>query len=98
MARRAAKIDGNHGEIVAALRKAECSVVSLAKVGNGCPDLLVGRLVDGFRENFLLEVKDPSKPPSHRKLTPAQEQFFAEWNGQRAKVETVEQALRAVGL
>lgn len=42
MMRKYGRTDSNHAEIAAALRKAGASVVSLASVGNGCPDLLVG--------------------------------------------------------
>ena len=48
--RRAAKIDSNHAEIVAALRGIGAYVMSLASVGGGCPDLLVG-----FRGHTFLE-------------------------------------------
>ena len=41
--RRAGKIDANQPEIVAALRDAGCSVLSLAQLGGGVPDLLIGR-------------------------------------------------------
>ena len=51
--RRAAKVDGNQAEIVSALRQVGAEVQSLASVGQGVPDLLVG-----FRSrNFLLECK-----------------------------------------
>ena len=63
--RRAAAVDANQSEIVAALRKAGVTVTPLHQVGGGCPDLLCG-----FRGvNTLLEVKDHAKPPSARKLT-----------------------------
>ena len=52
-------------------------------------DLLVG-----FRgRNYLLEVKDPSKPKADRQLTPDQVKFRDNWNGYYAVVETVEQAI-----
>ena len=38
----APRVDRNHSEIVDALRQAGASVQSLVKVGDGCPDLLVG--------------------------------------------------------
>lgn len=53
--RRAARVDANHAEIVAALRDRGCLVQSLAALGHGVPDLLVehaGKL-------FLVEVKAP---------------------------------------
>lgn len=39
--RRAARVDANHAEIVAALRDRGCLVQSLAALGHGVPDLLV---------------------------------------------------------
>jgi hypothetical protein len=89
MARRAARVDDNQGDIVAALRKMGCSVLQLHTVGAGCPDLLVG--YDTI--NLLLEVKDGSKVPSAQSLTLAQERFFDEWLGQAEVVNSPEQAV-----
>lgn len=94
MMRKVARVDDNQTEIVEALRRVGCSVQSLATVGNGCPDLLVGR--QGV--NTLLEVKDGSKPPSRRRLTPDEQIWQHKWGGQVVTVETVEQALKAVGV
>ena len=92
--RHAAKVDANHAEVVAALRAVGAQVQSLAGVGAGCPDLLVA-----FRGLwYVLEVKDGTKPLSHRKLTPAE----AEWVhtfGDVAPVfvvNSVDDALRAI--
>lgn len=93
MTRRAAKVDGNHAEIASALRAAGCSVQSLAAIGAGCPDLLVGT----ERVNVLLEIKDPTQSPSDRRFTPAQKRWHAEWRGTAHVVETIEQALFVVG-
>ena len=49
----AAKIDDNHKSVVRALKTIGCSVQSMANIGNGCPDLLVGY----HGQNFLVEVK-----------------------------------------
>lgn len=92
MSRRAAKVDGNHAAIVDALRAVGCSVQSLAPVGEGCPDLLVG--VD--RANVLLEIKDGALPPSDRMFTPAQKRWHSEWCGTAHLAESVEQALAIV--
>ena len=59
------KTDNNQTRIVKTLRTAGCFVASLAGVGRGVPDILVGS--DG--KWFLMEIKDGSKPPSQRKLT-----------------------------
>lgn len=92
--RRAARIDDNQREIVEALRRAGASVESLAPMGKGVPDLLVGVK----RNNYLLEVKDGSKRPSARRLTPDEQVWQARWGGQVVTVESVEEALQAVGL
>jgi Holliday junction resolvase len=91
--RRLARVDDNQKEIADALRVRGCSVVSLAAMGAGCPDLLVGR--HGF--NFLLEVKNSALPPSGQKLTKEQWEFHGRWRGQAVVVNSVEQALEAVG-
>lgn len=81
-------VDANQKEIVQALEQIGCDVLEI-----GWPlDLLVGYR----RRNWLLEVKDGSKPPSERKLTDDQVQFFNTWRGQRAKVKTVDEALEVV--
>lgn len=91
---RAAKVDANQGEIVDALRRVGCSVQLLHMVGKGCPDLLVGR----HGVNVLLEIKDGSKPPSARKLTPDQEIWHDNWRGQVTVVCSVHEAFVAVGV
>jgi hypothetical protein len=68
------------------------SVQSLASVGRGCPDLLVG-----FKgRNLLLEVKDGRKPPSARELTDDQKKWHGGWLGNVRVVESVEQAIAAL--
>jgi len=89
---RAARVDANHGEIVAALREIGASVLDLSAVGKGAPDLAVG-----FRgRNWLVECKDGKKSASRRVLTPAQVEFKATWRGQWAVVNSAEQAIELV--
>ncbi len=95
--RRAARTDENQTDIVKALR-ALCgpdAVESLAAVGKGVPDLLVG-----FQgRNILLEVKRPLGPrggKDGRKLTPDQVIWHANWRGQVAVVRSVDEAVKAV--
>lgn len=91
--RRAARIDGNQPDIVKALQAAGATVRSLAAVGSGCPDLLVG-----FRgQNFLLEVKDGRLPPSERGLSEDEAAFHSQWRGQVLTVLDAHDALRAIG-
>lgn len=74
---RAAKVDANHAQVVSALRAAGAMVESLAGVGKGVPDLLVG--VSG--RLALFEIKDGAKVKSAQKLTPAQVEWHARWAG-----------------
>lgn len=75
--RRAAKVDSNQAEIVAALRRIGASVQPIHTLGRGVPDLLVG-----YRgRNLLLEVKDGSLAPSRRALTPDEQAWADSWCG-----------------
>ena len=90
--RRAANLDSNHRAIVLALQAIGATVQSLASMGGGVPDLLVG--YHGL--NVLLEVKDGDKSPSARELTGAELEFHRTWGGQVALVYTAEQAQMVV--
>jgi Holliday junction resolvase len=85
-----ARVDSNHKEIVAALRKAGATVVSLAAMKHGCPDLLVGYA----GETILMEVKMPKG-----KFTPDQLDFLSKWKGGAiSRVDSVDAAIRALGI
>lgn len=87
--RRAARTDENQAEIVRTLEAHGCTVQSLASVGAGVPDLLVGYL----RTNHLLEVKSEKG-----KLRDTQVRWIDGWRGAVHVVRTPEEALRAVGV
>ena len=91
--RRRAKVDANQAEIVAALRRVGASVLDLSSVGGGCPDIQAGYK----NVNYNMEIKDGDKYESQRKLTPAQVAWHRDWRGQVCVVETVDEALRAIG-
>ena len=92
---RAAKIDANHEQVVSALRAAGASVQSLAGVGKGVPDLLVG--YQG--QTLLMEIKDGFKPPSARLLTEDQLRWHQNWRGGAlAVVDGPDAALRMIGV
>lgn len=84
MVRLAPRLDRNHHEIVEALlecpRGSECrvTVINLAGVHCGVPDLLVGV---GGKHTFLCELKDGEKSLSRQALTPDQRRFIARWEG-----------------
>jgi hypothetical protein len=86
---RAAKVDANHAAIVKALRDAGWSVISLARLGAGIPDLCVAK--DG--QTYLIEVKNRA---GKNKLNAEQKAFAASWRGRYACVESPEQALLVV--
>lgn len=90
--RRAAKVDANQADIVKALRQAGASVLCLHRVGQGCPDLLVGK----NEVNLLMECKDGSLPPSWRTLSPDEAEFFETWRGQVKLVKSVDEALEVL--
>ena len=86
-----ARIDTNHKEIVKALREVGATVVSLASMKHGCPDLLVGYA----GETLLMEIKKDSKS----KFTPDQLDFLAKWKGGAvSRVDSVDAAIRALGI
>ena len=85
--RHKARVDANQSIIVDALRQVGARVVSLAAIGKGCPDLLVG-----FRgRNYLLEVKIDKGA-----LTSMQVSFAEMWRGQVVVVRNVDEAIFAI--
>jgi len=79
--RHAAKVDGNHAEIVKRFRQYGWSVLSLAAIGKGCPDLLASR----GATMFLVEVKMPKG-----KTNALQRLWHSTWNGPVVVVRSVE--------
>lgn len=90
--RRNARIDKNHPEIVEAFRKLGASVLSLAPLGRGIPDLLVA--IGGV--TWLIEIK--SKKGKENDL---QIEWAKTWKGKRdvvrdtKGVETVIKMMRS---
>lgn len=90
MPRYAARVDRNHAAIVSALRACGASVVSLAREGEGCPDILVGHQ----RQSVLMEIKSAGG-----KLNDTQQEWHSRWRGgPLVTVWTVEDALRVIGV
>lgn len=84
--RRAARIDGNQPELVKELKKIGAVVADTSRLGDGFPDLVVAYK----GKNYLVEVKDPSQPPSKRRLTPKEKKFLGVWPAPCFVVETLE--------
>lgn len=89
---RAGRIDANQPEIVAAFRRLGCTVAITSNVRDGFPDIVVG-----FRGiNLLVEIKDGSKIPSARKLTPDEQKFHDNWKGGAVIVESVDDVVALI--
>jgi len=92
--RQAARVDGNHAQIVEVLEKAGCRVYSTAQLGDGFPDLLVYSDRHPLK-TFLVEIKDGRRPPSERKLSKPEIKFGEFWPGPVYVVTDVEGAVAA---
>lgn len=87
--RRKAKVDGNQAEIVTMIRANGWSVQKLTAVGDGCPDLLIGKgLV-----HALIEVKLPTED-----LNARQELWHEAWQGTVYIVRSVDDARTLLSL
>jgi len=84
------KVDANHATIVGAMRMIGYSVQSLAPVGKGCPDIIVGgkSRSTGRPFNALLEIKD-----GNAQLNEVQKDWHAAWKGQVCVVRNIDDAL-----
>lgn len=83
--RKHGKVDKTQAAIVEVLREYRFSVLSLASLGNGAPDLLVAR----SNRNYLIECKNT---PIGYKLTPDQKKFHSRWNSDVHIIGSVEGA------
>ena len=83
----ARRVDANQRAVTAELRVLGYSVELTHTVGGGFPDLAVGRW--GITCN--VELKNPDKPPSQRKLTPAEREWHGAWKGCSMVAETAEE-------
>ena len=79
MTRYAKRSDDNHREVVEEFKAAmpEATVHDCSGAGRGFPDLCIGV----FDRNWLVEIKDPAKSASRRRLTAAQVGFHDNWQG-----------------
>lgn len=85
--RKRGRVDSNQKQLVKELRGIGCSVAITSNLGSGFPDIVVG-----YRGvNYLLEIKDPNKPPSQRKLTQDEIEFQDKWKGQYSVIHTLEE-------
>lgn len=87
----ASRVDTNHRAVVTELRQMGLSVRDTSRLGQGFPDIVVGRQ----NRNYLFEIKDPDKKPSARRLTPDEATFHNAWRGQ---VDTIHSAAEALAI
>jgi len=87
--RRAAKVDSNHPEILAAFRQLGCSVLPLHQLGGGVPDALIGL---GGR-SILVEIK-----AGKGQLNEGQAIWHADWKGAIATVRDMGGVITTVKL
>lgn len=88
---RAAKVDGNSAEIIAAFRKFGCSVLPMHQLKNAC-DCAIGL----NKKTVLVEIKDGRRPASQRKLTIGESKFHDSWKGAIHIVEDLSDVIALV--
>ena len=74
--RRDCRPDANHKEISNTFVRLGWSVLDIHQIPNSA-DILVGK----WNHSIVIEIKDGSKPPSKRKLTPGEIRFRDRWRG-----------------
>ena len=88
MSRYHAQVDANQAEVVAQLRQIGASVQSIATVGGGCPDLLVG-----YRgRTYTFEVKS-----GKAKLNDKEREWHRDWRGQVTTIYNAQEAMIVIG-
>lgn len=99
MSYRIKRVDSNQPAIVAQFRNRGASVAILSEIGRGVPDLAIG-VCRGYLEPYtaFIEIKDGSKPPSARKLTPDEQKFKDGWQGNYEVVTSIEDVNKLMDL
>ena len=80
--------DTNHGDIVRVLEQVGFAVKDTSQLG-GFVDVVASRA----NVNYLIEIKDGSKPPSDQVLTPKEQEFHDSWRGPIEILRSTEEAL-----
>lgn len=102
--RRTHRADQNQPDLVKQARKVPGMKVAItSQVGDGFPDLVIGRRVsiDWLKEkfgdwvpmNFIVEIK----PTASEKLRKKQADFEADWPGQYDRATTLSEILKLTG-
>lgn len=83
--RRDARVDANHLDICRALEKCGCSVLSIASIGKGAPDIVIGF----YGNNYLAEIKNGNKG----KVNDKQREFHDKWESNVLVFRSVDEAI-----
>lgn len=94
---RGRRIDGNQRTIDALARRVGAVVIC----ASAAPEIGFDRLYIRGEQTYIVEVKDPSKPPSKRQLTEGEQktrQMIEDAGGKYWIIETDDDLLRMFGL
>lgn len=94
MAYHVRRVDNNQKLITTQLRRLGVSVAVTSSLSKGFPDLVLGYK----GQNYLIELKDESQPPSKRGLTEDEVKWHQDWNGQIAVCKNLDEILDILNL
>lgn len=86
--RTAARKDDNHNEVIKAFNSLGWSDLDISQLKNCC-DAFISK--SGV--TVAIEIKDGSKPPSQRKLTPGEVKFKNRWKGKYEIIQSIDDVL-----
>jgi len=83
------RVDDNQKQIIHTFIALGASVLNLSRVGEGCPDILIG-----YKKNSVLcEIKKNDKAP----YTESQVKFMQNWRGGAiSRIDSVDAAIRLI--
>ena len=83
------RVDANQKQIIHTFIALGASVLNLSRVGEGCPDILIGYK----NQSVLCEIKANEKKP----YTEPQVKFMQNWRGGAvSRIDSVEAAIRLI--
>ena len=83
------RVDSNQQQIIHTFIALGASVLNLSRVGEGCPDILIGYK----KHSVLCEIKRDNKAP----YTESQVKFMQNWRGGPiSRIDSVDAAIRLI--
>lgn len=89
VARRRAKRDLNHAELVETFKRLGWSVLDMADMGRGMPDVIIG----DSQGTYLVEIKNPATYYGRKGLSRSQKSFAETWGGVVHVVKTIDEVV-----